>query len=105
MSARVERRAAARPAAAGHGYALPRVDAVWLTCAQRDDLELGRLGTIQVHKQTETIQHVDVRHFWISRRSLTQVLQWGTSAHDSVEDAKYRREPGSTIHESAHESP
>ncbi|KZV95964.1 hypothetical protein EXIGLDRAFT_818728 [Exidia glandulosa HHB12029] len=55
---------------------------------RRDDLELGRLGTIQVHKQTETVQRVD----------------WGTG-HDSAEDVKYTtRGPTSTIQESAQEA-
>ncbi|EJD37557.1 hypothetical protein AURDEDRAFT_173414 [Auricularia subglabra TFB-10046 SS5] len=54
---------------------------------RRDDLELGRLGTIQVHKQTETIQRVD----------------WAVGAHDSAEDVKdggyFERQPTSTIQE------
>lgn len=71
----------------GTRVSAPFARACWPRVAdplQRDDLELGRLGTIQVHKQTETIQRVDVRR---------------DSAEDVKDGGYFERQPTSTIQE------
>ena len=59
-----------------------------------------------MHKQTETVQRVDVRGMpSLGGKPLLTYPQWGASAHDSAEDVKYGREPNSTIHETVGETP